>query len=294
MVLSVNWVSNNRPPIETTTTRPDSLKWISCKVVTPNRPIALITGASSGIGATFAAQLSAAGYDIIAVARRTERLAELAAKLQGRTEALTADLTLAEDRERVARRIASESRLELLVNNAGFGTLARFWQADLDGQRRMHQLHVNATVDLTHAALAGMIERGRGAVINVASVAGFARSPASVSYCATKAWMIAFTEALTLELRGAGSPVQVQALCPGFTYSEFHDVLGVDRSTIARWMWMSAEDVVRASLGGLKRRKVIVVPGWQYKTFVCLMNYLPWRLKMAAWSRAPQRRRLES
>lgn len=264
-----------------------------------HRPLTLITGASSGIGATFARQLAASGHDLVLVARRLDRLNTLAAELHARhgatAEALEADLTKPDQRDRVAQRLASEPRLELLVNNAGFGTRRRFWEADLATQRQMHELHVTATVDLTHAALANMVPRGHGAVINVASVAGFSRSQSNVSYCATKTWMVAFTEGLALELEGLRSGVQVQALCPGFTYSEFHDVMGIDRKAIASWLWMKADDVVRDSLQALTRRKVIVVPGWHYRFFVFLMCHLPWKLKMALWGRAPQAKaRLDS
>jgi hypothetical protein len=108
----------------------------------------------------------------------------------------------------------------------------------------------------------------RGAVINVSSVAAFGQSEGNVSYCATKAWMNSFTEGLAIELRGAGSPVRVQALCPGFTVTEFHDTLGIDRRTIPSYLWMSSEEIVDASLRGLKRNKVVVIPGWKYKVGV--------------------------
>lgn len=250
------------------------------------RPIALITGASAGIGATFARQLSAKGYDLILVARREDKLRELAAQLSTHAEPIAADLNVPSDCARLAQRLAAEPRLELLINNAGFGTLGRFWEADLDGQLQMHRVHVMATVELTHAALKNMVARGRGAVINVASVAGFSRSPANVSYCATKTWMVAFTEGLSLELRTLGSNVRVQALCPGFTYSEFHDVMGVSRERIPRFLWMKADDVVCDSLEGLDRGKLIVIPGWPYKLFVTLFQRLPhsWRMSLQAKS----------
>ena len=120
----------------------------------------------------------------------------------------------------------------------------------------MHKLHVMATLKLTHAALGKMVARDRGAVVNVSSVAAFIRSARSASYCATKTWMAVFTEALYLELRSVGSNVAVQALCPGFTYSEFHDVAGLDRRGLApAAFWQSAEEVVEASLDGLRRGK---------------------------------------
>ncbi|MGO9097394.1 MAG: SDR family NAD(P)-dependent oxidoreductase [Bryobacteraceae bacterium] len=236
-------------------------------------PLALVTGASSGIGATFARALARRGYGLVLVARRKDRLEALARELNG--EALPADLTNAAELKLVEDRIAAAEDLELLVNNAGFGAMGRFWEADLDGQDRMHRLHVDATVRLTHAALRGMVARGRGGVINVSSVAGFVQSPGSTSYGATKRWMNAFTEGLYLELKSAGSPVKVQALCPGFTYSEFHDVAGMDRNLIAKSLWLRAEDVVEASLGGLARGDLFVIPGWRYKFLVRLLAVVP-------------------
>jgi short-subunit dehydrogenase len=187
--------------------------------------IAMVTGASSGIGAEFARRLARDGFDLILVARRQDLLEQLARELGG-AEILAADLTLDEDLARVAARIASAPELELLVNNAGFGARGRFWETPLDGQERMHRLHVMATLRLTRAALAAMVPRARGGVINVSSVAAFGQNPGSVSYCATKAWMNSFTEGLDLELRGIGSPVRVQALCPGYTVTGFHDAPG--------------------------------------------------------------------
>jgi short-subunit dehydrogenase len=237
------------------------------------RPLALITGASSGIGATFARALASRGYSLILVARRQERLEALAREINA--EVLVADLTNDAELKRVEDRIAAADALELLVNNAGFGTLGSFWEADLDGQDRMHRLHVLATMRLTHAALKGMVARKSGGVINVASVAGFVQSPGSTSYGATKRWINAFTEGLYLELKSAGSPVKVQALCPGFTYSEFHDVAGVDRNLIAKSLWLRAEDVVAASLRGLDRGDLFVIPGWRYKFLVRLLAIVP-------------------
>jgi hypothetical protein len=258
------------------------------------KPLAAITGASSGIGSVFARRLAAQGYDLLLVARRGDRLEQLAAELerahQIRAEACIADLSAAEEMDRVARRLASEPRLELLVNNAGFGVKGRLWEMPLEDQLRMQHLHIDAILRLTHAALGPMVARGRGAIINVASVAGFTRSPGSVSYCATKAWLNAFTEGLYLDLKSAHSPVVVQALCPGFTYSEFHDVAGVDRASIPKSLWLNVEDVVGASLAGLRRRKLFVVPGWRYKLVVALANRIPLRLRLAAEFAAPHNR----
>jgi short-subunit dehydrogenase len=240
-----------------------------------SRPIALITGASAGIGKTFARRLAERGFDLILVARRQPRLDEIARELATDVTTLTADLATDEGIRAVEQAIAGCPRLELLVNNAGFGTLGRYWEADLAGQETMHRLHVMAVLRLTHAALKGMTARNRGAIVNVSSVAAFAHSEGNVSYCATKAWMNSFTEGLELELHGIGSAVKVQALCPGFTVTEFHDTLGVDRGQIPAWLWMTADEIVDASLRGLERNQTIVVPGWKYKLVVGVMQSLP-------------------
>lgn len=255
------------------------------------RPLALITGASSGIGAAFARALAARGYDLILVARRQSRLEELAAELAAahgtRAEVLPADLL-----DEVGLRLveARAEALDLLVNNAGFGVHGFFWETDAEAQDKMHRLHVVATSRLSHAALPGMVARGRGAIVNVSSVAGFLPAAISSTYGATKCWMNAFTEGLSLELKTAGSPVKVQALCPGFTYTEFHDVAGMDRGVIPAWLWLKAEDVVAASLDGLERGTLFVVPGWIYKLIVRLVPALPRFVRNPAIIRFARRR----
>jgi short-subunit dehydrogenase len=246
---------------------------------TDERSVALITGASSGIGETFARKLAARGFDLILVARREDRLRTIAEHVPVRSQVVAADLTAEDGLRIVEQAIRDCPRLELLVNNAGFGTLGRFWTADLRRQEQMHNLHVMVAMRLTHTALAAMVARGQGAVINVSSVAAFGQTEGNVSYCATKAWMNAFTLGLDMELRGAGSAVKVQALCPGFTMSEFHDTLGVDRNNIPLFMWMQADEVVEASLRGLDRGQVIVIPGTIYKLGAALMRHLPHGLK---------------
>lgn len=253
-----------------------------------SRTVVAITGASSGIGAVFARKL-APEHDLLLIARRKDRLEKIAETLSSRygsqIEILTADLTNEDDLTRVAERIGQEQRLVLLVNNAGFGIKGRFWQSELADQEQMHRLHVMATVRLTHAALRNMVPRNRGGIINVASVSAFVRSPGNASYGATKSWMTAFTEALYLELKTLPSEVTVQALCPGFTYSEFHDKMAVDRRRLAgSAFWMTAEEVVEASLDGLRERKLFVIPGWRYRVLVALLSKLPtgWRLAVEA------------
>lgn len=245
----------------------------------PARSLAVITGASAGIGAVFARKLAARGYDLLLIARREDRLRSLASELaesyRVAADFMTADLANDADLERVADRIQSAPRLGLLVNNAGFGTHGFFFETDVRSQAQMHRLHVLATMRLTHAALANLAPRNTGGVINVASVAGFAQSPGSVSYNATKAWMNSFTEGVAIELSIKAPNVTVQSLCPGFTLSEFHDVVKMDRSAIPASLWMSADFVVEQSLRGFDRGDLFVVPGWRYKLMAAGIKLLP-------------------
>jgi uncharacterized protein len=261
------------------------------------KPLAVVTGASSGIGAVFARALAARGYDLALVARRHDRLRELGDELGGKFHVnctpLVADLTRDAEMLTVEEYLAGAANLQLLVNNAGFGTMGRFYEASIESQDAMHRLHVLATMRLTHAALRNMTARNQGAIINVASVAAFVPRPGSISYYATKAWIANFTEGLHLELAGAGSRVRVQALCPGFTYTEFHDVLGVDRNFISNAWWMPAEDVVKASLEGLEKRKLFVVPGWRYKLLVGLIRIMPRGILHYALTKGPSGLRRE-
>jgi uncharacterized protein len=262
----------------------------------PTSPLALITGASSGIGAAFARKLAAGGYRLILVARRRDRLETLATEL-GNCEVLQADLSEESGLQLVENRILAAPDLALLVNNAGFGSMGRFFEIPVDSQDRMHKLHVIATMRLTHAALRGMVPRGAGAIVNVSSVAAFGQNPGSIGYCATKAWMNSFTEGLDIELKTAGSAVKVQALCPGFTITEFQDVIDMDRSRIPARLWMKAEDVVDASLRALARDELIVIPGRFYQAIRRLQVWAPRSLRVAAtlhfW-RARTRRKAEN
>ena len=250
----------------------------------------MVTGASSGIGAAFARRLSRDGFALILVARRADRLESLARELGG-AETIAADLTEEEGLARVEQRIASAVELELLINNAGFGTKGKFYETPIEDQDAMHRLHVIATMRLTRAALAAMVPRRLGGVINVSSVAAFGQSPGNVSYCSTKAWMNSFAEGLDLELRSAGSPVRVQALCPGFTTTEFHNAVGMSRDGIPGWMWMRAGDVVDASLRGLERGQLFVVPGAFYKLIVSVEKVVPRWIRSAAIVAAGRRAR---
>jgi hypothetical protein len=253
-----------------------------------SRPVVAITGASSGIGAAFARKL-APGHDFILIARRRDRLEqlsrELSAEYGSRAELLQADLSQETDLAAAAATLEANERLALLVNNAGFGTAGLFWEASLESQEKMHRLHVMATMRLSYSVLRGMLTRDHGAIINVSSVAAFVRAPGSASYCATKSWMTVFSEALHVELRSISSNVYVQALCPGYTYSEFHETLGVDRKKLAPSpLWMTAEQVVDASLRGFRRQQFLVIPGWHYRLVTSVLSKLPtgWRIVLAS------------
>lgn len=231
---------------------------------------ALITGASSGFGAEFARQLARQGYNLVLVARRLERLEDLAVELTSRygiqVEALPADLSTPEGIEKVASRIADLPDLTLLVNNAGFGTVGRFHKVSPQSQADMLSVHTTATLRLCQAALPGMVARGGGAVINMASVAAFLPLLGNATYGATKAYNLSFSQALAAELHGSG--VRVQALCPGFTYTEMHstsEYAGFRHSAYPDFLWLKAPFVVRESLKDLQKNIVVSIPGWQYK-----------------------------
>ena len=212
-------------------------------------------------------QSAAKGYDLILVARRGERLAALAAELQNQhnitAEPLVADLATIDGIEKVAVRLAELNTLVLLVNNAGFGISGSLARAELQGQLDMLNVHMVAAMHLSHAALPGMIARGSGGIINVASLAAFMALPGEVNYCATKAYLVTFSQALAAEVRRKG--VRVQALCPGFTITEFHDEPdrpGAGREGYPRFLWGSSRAVVADSLRALDRGQVVCVPGF--------------------------------
>ena len=250
------------------------------------RPVALITGASAGLGREFATQLARDGYDLVLVARDSGRLEELARELNERfgakSEVLCADLAMDDDVTRVVERI-DRSPIDLLVNNAGFGTKGSLARASRDEQEAMLRVHVLATHRLAQAAAQTMVPRRSGAIINVASVASFLASPGNVNYNSTKAWQRTYIESLSLELRGTG--VYAQALCPGYTHTEFHHRVGVDKKRIPDWLWLNADRVVADSLAAVRRQTpVVVVPGKRYKLIVLLARYLPGWIKRLLFS----------
>ena len=239
----------------------------------------MITGASAGIGAEFARQLAADGYGLILVARRGEKLAALAGELDTAVECLAADLTDPADLARVCARAAECDTLTMLVNNAGFGSRPLYHEMPEEQLHAMATLHVTAVVMLTRAALPGMLARGAGQIITVSSVAAFFASPSDVLYCSSKTWQNAFTEGLSIELVGTG--VGAMALCPGFTYTEFHDVVGTGRGHVAKWLWLPADRVVRDGLLASQRGKRLCIPTWRYRLIVWGSRLIPRPLRIA-------------
>jgi len=237
---------------------------------------ALVTGASAGIGAAFAERLAQSGYDLVIVARDRQRLEKLADKLQhgdnAQVEVLSADLTDPTELH-IVERVISDGSLDLLVNNAGFGTYGKFADLDADREESEIRLNVIALMRLARAALPGMIARGSGFIINVSSMAGFQAGPFNATYCATKAYVNSFTESLYEELRGTG--VHVQALCPGFTHTEFQQRAGIEVGRVPAMAWMEADDVVSASLAALEDGDVICVPGFTNRVVSLLTSALP-------------------
>jgi short-subunit dehydrogenase len=225
---------------------------------------ALVTGASSGIGAAYARALRARGERVVLVARRVDRLESLARELGGDSHAIVVPCDLASPGSAQALRDGLEARgiaVDVLVNNAGLGNTAPFEAQRLEAIRAMLDLNVRALVELTHAFLAGMRARGRGRIVNVASNAAFQPVPYLTVYAATKSFVLSFTEGLAEELRGTG--VRVQALCPGITATEFLEVAETRRGLlVTRMPMMTAEQVVEASLRGLDAGRVRVVAGW--------------------------------
>ena len=242
------------------------------------QPIALVTGASAGIGRVFAQRLARSGHDLVLVARDCERLRALATEL-GRdhgisAETLVADLSTQDGMRRTAEYIARLPRLDVLVNNAGFATKGKLADRPVEEQVAMLELHVVAPMMLSRAALPGMISRRTGTIINVSSVAGWMYGAGVVNYAASKAYLRIFTQGLALELQGTG--VHAQALCPGFTHTEFHDRATIRRSTIPNWLWLDVHRVVDDSLAQAARRgPTVCLPSLRFRVIVLALRYVP-------------------
>jgi short-subunit dehydrogenase len=239
-----------------------------------SRPRALITGASGGIGEAFARHLAKRGHDVVLVARRRERLEDLAAQLSEahgvEAEVIEADLSDDSAVSTVEERLR-QGDIDLLVNDAGFGTRGEFVGLPLARELEELDVNVRALMRLTHAALGPMVERGRGAVINVASTGAFQPVPYMATYAATKAFVLHFSEALHEEVRGKG--VTVTCLCPGAVRTEFQKVAGVDEGSLRAWK--SPDDVVRSALKAMTSRRAITVPGAVNVSLVAAVKLMP-------------------
>jgi len=223
------------------------------------KKVALVTGASAGLGVEFARQLSNKGYSLVLAARRKERLEELAREL-GDARAVAIDLSTENAATKLMADVADKGEtVDLLVNNAGFGLIGRFADLDAKRERQMVDLNVASLTDLCRAAVPSMIERRSGAILNVASTAGFQPGPNMAVYFATKAFVLSLSEALHEELKPFG--VKVSCLCPGPTRTEFGEVAGFGGNGLFDKVAMNAVDVVKAGLDGLEKNKAVVVPG---------------------------------
>lgn len=249
-------------------------------------PTALVTGATAGIGAAFARRLAADGFDLVLLARDAERLEQAADAYRTthgiEVEVLPADLNTGVGLAKAEQRAADG--VDLVVNNAGFGQRGDFTDTELSEELAMLRVHCEAVLRLTRAALPGMVERGRGGVINVASVAAF--FPRG-SYSASKAWVVTFSESACQQAAGTGA--HVMALCPGWVRTEFHERSGMDTSGIPAAMWLDADQFVDAAIRDFRRGVPVSVPDIRYKAMVGMGRVLPRRLVARLSARAGSR-----
>ena len=258
------------------------------------RRLALITGASAGMGAAFAREYAARGWDVALVARRRDRLEAMAAELRARhgIEALVIPVDLSEPaaNQAVLDEIAAQGRhVDALVNNAGFGVAGRYTLAPWDKHGDSLQVMLNSVCELTYKVLPGMLERRFGRVLNVASLAAMAPGVGGHTlYAATKSFLVKFSQSLNVECRGAG--VHVTALCPGFTWTEFHDVDGSREvaNTLPKWMWTQADFVARKAYRAVEANKPVMVPGAHNHLMKTVVGLIPesWVMTMSAKSAA--------
>ncbi|WP_309605078.1 SDR family oxidoreductase [Phenylobacterium sp.] len=257
-----------------------------------DRRLALVTGASAGIGAAFARILASHGYDVALTARRAERLEKLAEEISLRygVETLTVVADLAEPRApgQILDHLTAHGRtVDALVNNAGYGLAGSYADTRWEDQRAFIQVMMTAPAELAHRVLPGMIQRRFGRIVNVASLAGLVPGSAGHTlYGATKSFLVRFSQSLHLETQAHG--VHVSALCPGFTFSEFHDVNGT-REQISRstppWLWLGADEVAAAGYEAVEANRPVCVPGAPNKAIAAVAKLIPddWALALMAW-----------
>jgi hypothetical protein len=243
-------------------------------------PLALITGASSGIGESYARILAHQKYDLIIVARRADRLHALKTALEAKyaiqVDVFAADLMQDADITKIEQRIRDAQNLTMLINNAGFDQLGDFAEVPLEKHLGMLKVHLEATIRLCHAALPAMRQRRQGSIINVASLAGVVPLPKNSLYSATKAGLVVLSDIMAGEEKHYN--IAVQVLCPGYTYTEIFDTAGFanfDVKVVPRFLWMSAEDVVNESLAKLRPGRALVIPGWMNRVVYYSHKYNP-------------------
>ena len=238
------------------------------------RPLALVTGPTSGIGRAFALELARRGYDLVLVARSEQPLAEVATAVRdlgAEAEVLVADLGERESLAQVERRLADQDRpVDLLVNNAGFGLKRGLADNDVEDEQRMLDVLVTAVMRLSHAATVAMLARGHGGIINVSSVAGFLPRG---TYGAAKAYVTRLSQWADATYRGRG--VRTMALCPGFVRTDFHQRMEVGQDSAPSWMWLDADRLVSTALADFDKGKALSVPDPRYKAVVALASYVP-------------------
>ena len=237
------------------------------------RLVTLVSGASSGLGAEFARACARRGDEVVLVARREERLKALAAELGGKTHILAADLAAPAAAARLLAELTARGLgVDTLINNAGAGVTGPFADLPLDRQRAMLDVNITALVELTHAVLPAMRERGRGAILNIASTGAFQAGPRIAIYFATKSFVLSFSEALHHELKGSG--IHVTALCPGPTETEFAPLAGFKNPRLRHFIGQPGP-VVRAGLAGLSRNRAVVIPGVVNKISAQSNRFIP-------------------
>ena len=248
-----------------------------------NNKTAFITGATSGIGASFAKRFAHDGYNLIITGRRREKIQSLADELSAKynvvVEVIIAELSDIKVIKSLARIISGKENIEILVNNAGFGIDKVFNEDEIQNQENMITVHIIAAMNFVHAVIPQMIHNGNGTIINVSSLASFLSLPKAVVYCGTKAFLNKFSESIYIHLKNKG--IQVQCLCPGFTRSDFHQRPGIQSEKLKNKRtirWMTSDEVVNSSMKCLSKQKVICIPGFWNKVLLSLTNILPRKL----------------